>query len=164
MISGNRFWLLLLLLASPFGFSLTPGDKAPALELPQLESGSSLSLASLEGKVVYLDFWASWCGPCRISLPAMEKIHQQYAEQGFEVLAINVDEFITDAREFLEDNPVSYKVVRDAEGKSPELYQIKGMPTAFLVDRNGVIRHIHEGFSKGDASRVETLVRELLQD
>jgi thiol-disulfide isomerase/thioredoxin len=139
------------------------GDIAPAIDLPTLpDTSKQLTLESLRGKVVYVDFWASWCGPCRVSFPLLEDIRAQLAPRGFEVLAVNVDEFEDDALEFLQQVPVSYQVVRDASGTSPKTYGILGMPTGFLVDRQGVIRMVHQGFRKSDGPRLKAAIVELL--
>jgi len=121
-----------------------------------------MSLESLRGKVVYLDFWASWCGPCRVSFPQLEQLRHELGPDGFEVLAINVDEEEADARQFLADVPVSYPVVRDGEGITPQTYGILGMPTGYLIDRQGVVREIHQGFRKSDGDKLRTAIIALL--
>jgi len=142
------------------------GQTAPAVELPILTAGeapaASVSLQELRGKVVYLDFWASWCGPCRMSFPQLEQLRQELGPQGFEVLAINVDEFEKDALKFLEEIPVSYPVVRDGSGATPQKYGILGMPTAYLIDRQGVVRLVHQGFRKHDESKLRLEIIKLL--
>lgn len=138
------------------------GQPAPAVSLPQLSGGGEVSLESLRGKVVYLDFWASWCGPCRISFPQLEQLRNELGAQGFEVLAISVDESESDALAFLATMPVSYPVVYDGEGASPQAYGLLGMPTGYLIDREGVVQHIHQGFRKSDGARLRTAIVELL--
>lgn len=138
------------------------GQEAPPVRLPALSGGGDVSLESLRGKVVYLDFWASWCGPCRVSFPILEALASELGPDGFEVLAINVDEVESDAQEFLSDVPVSYLVVRDAEGVSPQTYGILGMPTGYLIDREGVVREIHQGFRKSDGDQLRTEIVKLL--
>lgn len=142
------------------------GDTAPSLELPLLSAGDadSLSLASLRGRVVYLDFWASWCGPCRVSFPQLEQLREELGSRGFEVLAVNVDEFQADAEEFLAQLPVSYPVVRDASGDSPQRFGILGMPTGFLIDREGVVRAVHQGYRKSDGPKLRAEVLRLLEE
>lgn len=141
------------------------GQPAPAVDLPRLPTdGTRISLASLRGKVVYLDFWASWCGPCRLSLPEMNTLRQELVAQGFEVLAVNVDEVEEDALLFLEEIPVSYPVIWDPTGNTSQIFGILGMPTAFLIDRSGMVREVHQGFRKGDTDKIRTQVLRLLKE
>ncbi len=160
--------LLCLCLCMPLWAQATDvkvGQNAPAIVLPNLgNNGGSTSLENLRGKVVYLDFWASWCGPCRVSFPQLEAIRAELGDRGFEVLAINVDEFEEDALEFLVEVPVSYPVVRDAEGTSPQTYGILGMPTGFLIDRQGVVRKVHQGYRKSDGEKLRAEIIKLLGD
>lgn len=138
------------------------GQAAPAVRLPELSGAGEVSLESLRGKVVYLDFWASWCGPCRVSFPLLEQLREELGPDGFEVLAINVDEVESDARRFLSEVPVSYPVVRDADGITPQTFGILGMPTGYLIDRQGIVREVHQGFRKSDGAKLRTAVVELL--
>ena len=130
--------------------------------MPELSGAGEISLEALRGKVVYLDFWASWCGPCRVSFPILEQLRVELGADGFEVLAINVDEVESDARKFLSEVPVSYLVVRDEKAVSPQTYGILGMPTGYLIDRRGVVREIHQGFRKSDGVQLRTAIVELL--
>jgi peroxiredoxin len=161
-----KYMLVSLLLALPLpaiALNVAVGDVAPAVELPNLPTdGATTSLASLRGKVVYLDFWASWCGPCRLSLPMMNVVRNELKDRGFEVLAINVDAFEADALAFLKELPVDYPVLSDVDSTSPSTYGVLGMPTAFLIDRQGVITAIHQGFRKGDAAKIRAEVEKLL--
>jgi thiol-disulfide isomerase/thioredoxin len=145
---------------------LAVGEAAPALVLPVMTGADTpdLDLASLAGKVVYLDFWASWCGPCRLSFPQLEQLRQELGERGFEVLAVNVDEFEVDARAFLEELPVTYPVVRDGSGETPARFGILGMPTGFLLDRDGVVRAVHQGFRRGDGEKLREEILDLLEN
>lgn len=138
------------------------GQAAPPVQLPELSGAGDVSLESLRGKVVYLDFWASWCGPCRVSFPVLQQLRDELGPDGFEVLAINVDEIESDARQFLSEVPVSYLVVRDGKGVTPKAYGIIGMPTAYLIDRKGIVRQIHQGFRKSDGAQLRAAVVELL--
>lgn len=142
------------------------GDRAPPLMLPSLtqQLTGSVSLAELRGKVVYLDFWASWCGPCRVSFPQLEQLRSELSSRGFEVLAVNVDELEADALQFLEDIPVSYPVVRDASGDSPARFGILGMPTGFLIDREGMVRAVHQGYRKSDGEKLRADILQLLAE
>ena len=138
------------------------GDTAPAIQLPVLGKPDSVTLDSFTGKVVYLDFWASWCGPCRVSFPQLEQIRTELGAQGFEVLAVNVDEDRADALEFLSEMSVSYPVVYDGEGVTPQTYGILGMPTGYLIDRAGVVREIHQGYKKSDGAKLRAAIINLL--
>ena len=157
---------LLCLLALPVSAGVQVGQSAPALSLPLLagSSAATLSLASLQGKVIYLDFWASWCGPCRVSFPQLEQLRRQLGPRGFEVLAVNLDELEADALQFLEEVPVSYPVVRDGTGETPRRYGILGMPTGYLIDRAGIVRLVHQGYRKSDGDALRTAIVELLGD
>lgn len=138
------------------------GQAAPAVSLPELHSAGEVSLESLRGNVVYLDFWASWCGPCRVSFPQLEALRGELGPQGFEVLAISVDENASDALQFLSEVSVTYPVVHDAEGATPQVYGILGMPTGYLIDRQGIVREVHQGFRKSDGAALRTKIVELL--
>ena len=138
------------------------GEAAPEVTLPQLPGEDAVSLSSLRGKVVYLDFWASWCGPCRVSFPQLEALRAELGGQGFEVYAINVDEVEDDALRFLAELPVNYLVVRDGSGATPQAWGILGMPTGYLIDRQGVVRKVHQGYKKSDGERLRAEIVELL--
>lgn len=141
------------------------GEPAPGFALPDLRRpAQSITLADYRGRLVYLDFWASWCGPCRRSFPVLEQLYGEFADRGFTVLAINLDEDTADAHDFLQRYPVSYPLLLDPQGRTPALYDIKGMPTAFLVDRSGVIRHVHEGFRKSDGEALRRLLLQMLEE
>lgn len=164
MIRAGLLACVLLLAPSALA-GVAGGQAAPALSHPNLpQDGGQTSLESLRGKVVYLDFWASWCGPCRLSFPQLEKLRTELGPRGFEVLAVNVDENLDDALAFLASLPVSYPVVWDPEGESPAGWGILGMPTGYLIDRQGMVRLVHQGFRKGDGERLREEVLQLLGD
>lgn len=131
--------------------------------LPALgEFGLEGSLPSLKDQVVYLDFWASWCSPCKASFPILDQWQRQFAARGFTVLGVSVDEKAGDMRDFLKKTPVSFAVVRDAAQKLVSAAGVKAMPTAFLVDRKGSIRHIHQGFRRQDEKPLAERITSLL--
>lgn len=122
--------------------ALREGAAFPALTEYALEG----RLPELGGKVVLVDFWASWCAPCKKSFPSLDTLYQQYAAAGFEIAAVSVDDSAKAMRRFLKTNPVSFPVVRDAEKRLVSDVKVQAMPTSFLLDRQGVVRAVHNGF------------------
>lgn len=139
------------------------GQSAPQFTLPTLKTDSSTSLKQFAGKVVYVDFWASWCAPCKTSFPLLNKLHQKLKAQGFEVVAINLDEDKTNGEKFLQEVPVDFTVLRDAKGEWADQYVVDSMPTSFILDKNGVVQKIHHGFVSEDIKEIEAKVLELLK-
>ena len=139
------------------------GQQAPSFTLPTLLQDQPTALDSFKGKVVYLDFWASWCAPCRTSFPILNKLHEKLKGQGFEVVAINVDEDKTNAEKFLKEIPVNFTVLRDATGEwADKQYAVESMPTSYILDKQGVIQKVHKGFTSDDVAEIEHKITELL--
>ena len=115
-------------------------------------------LASYRGKVVYVDFWASWCVPCRQSFPWMNAMHKQFAKDGLVVIAVNMDQKRADADSFLQQFPAEFTVRFDPEGRLAKGYKVRGMPTSVLLDRNGKQLMLHEGFRKQDRANLEAAI------
>ena len=122
--------------------NLEAGDALPALKASDVEG----ALPDTAGKVILLDFWASWCGPCKASFPELDKLHKAYGARGFLVLGISVDESAEDMREFLRNHPVSFPTVRDRAQVLVGAVGVDAMPTSLLVDRRGRIAVIHTGY------------------
>jgi len=142
--------------------AIEPGAKAPAFSAPAIDGGADIELASYRGKVVYLDFWASWCAPCLTSLPQLDELQRELGPDGFQVVAINVDTDPDKARRFLAKFGVAYPSASDPKGSVPAAYQISTMPTSFLIDGNGVVRYVHEGFRQGDVDELRGRIRSLM--
>ncbi|OGI39022.1 MAG: thiol:disulfide interchange protein [Candidatus Muproteobacteria bacterium RBG_16_62_13] len=118
-----------------------------------------LRLASLRGKVVYLDYWASWCEPCRQSFPWMNEMQARYGEKGLVVVAVNLDKDAAEARRFLASFPARFTVAFDPDGKTARRLALKGMPSSFLIDRQGQIVGTHVGFREAGKGKIENEIR-----
>jgi len=125
-------------------------------------SSDPLDLAALKGKVVYVDFWASWCEPCRLSFPWMNDLQRQFGKEGFVVVAVNLDRERDDAQVFLDKFAPAFKIIFDPDGAVAERFKVKGMPTSFLVDRAGRVQLTHAGFRPKDREPLEQQIRALL--
>jgi thiol-disulfide isomerase/thioredoxin len=123
-----------------------------------------LNLETLRGSVVYLDFWASWCAPCRQSFPWMQQMQQQYRAEGLEVIAVNLDQTRADADRFLRAYPTPLRLVFDPEGALAARFDVQGMPMSFLIDRHGAERYSHIGFLPKDRAGYESEIRTLISE
>jgi thiol-disulfide isomerase/thioredoxin len=135
--------------------------EAPAFQLPT--DAATVSLEKLRGKVVYLDFWASWCSPCRKSFPWMNEIQSKFKDKGLVVIAVNLDKSKDKADDFLKEFERNFVVAYDPEGKTAENYKVMGMPSSYLIDRNGHLQLTHIGFKESDTDKLEATIRELLK-
>lgn len=140
------------------------GQAAPDCQLSALAGGTGSSLKAFAGQVLYVDFWASWCGPCVQSFPYMNQLHREFGDKGLKVIAINLDEDPNDARGFLAQHPAEFLVAADPSGTCPTAFGVKAMPSTFLVDRNGIVRDVHLGFRPGEAQQSRSLVERLVQN
>jgi thiol-disulfide isomerase/thioredoxin len=146
-----------------FCISLSAQGIAPNFVLSELSSEKLHQLEDYRGRVVYLDFWASWCGPCRQSLPALDKLQQEYSPNDFVVLAINLDERSEDALAFLEQYPVSYTVLTEKTGKTQRAYELVGLPSSVLIDQKGEIIGMFQGFHPDHVRRIKKALTYLLE-
>jgi cytochrome c biogenesis protein CcmG/thiol:disulfide interchange protein DsbE len=147
--------------ASPAS-ALATGDAAPACAASLLDGGGKLSLADYRGSVVYLDFWASWCGPCRESFPFMNELQRDLAGKGLRIIAISVDKTAAEARRFLDRYPAQFTVALDTAAACPTAYRLEGMPSSFVIDRTGTVRAVHAGFRDKDRSEIRRQLQEAL--
>ena len=155
--------VLLLCLATP-AHAGKPAPRAPApipapaFDLPT--SGGTVSLDSLRGKVVYVDFWASWCGPCRQSFPWMKSLYERYADKGLVIVAINLDKDRDAAESFLEKYPAPFVVAFDPSGKTAKAFKVWGMPTSYIVGPTGAILATHPGFDPKHTALIESQIQQ----
>ena len=154
--------IALVLVLANSAQALEAGDKAPSFAMPSLTEGEKVELSQYRGKVVYLDFWASWCGPCLTAIPEIEEMRSEFPADEFQIIAINLDQKRKKALRFLAKNPIGYPSASDPKGRLPEQFGVDTMPTSYLIDRNGVIRYVHRGFSRGDGSKLRHEIRALL--
>lgn len=136
------------------------GAQAHDFELPGRDG--PVRLADLRGRVVLLDFWASWCAPCRLSFPWMERMQAQYGPQGLRVVAINVDARRADADRFLAGASAQFAIAFDPQGDTPRAYGIRAMPSSFLIGVDGRVLHAHAGFRESDKPDLEQRIRAAL--
>jgi cytochrome c biogenesis protein CcmG, thiol:disulfide interchange protein DsbE len=134
----------------------------PAQRSGAASAGDLLDLAAFKGQVVYVDFWASWCAPCRQSFPWMDRMQSELGRDGLVVIAVNVDRKHADAERFLREHPAHFRVLFDPDGLLPEEFGVRGMPTSFLIDRNGRVQLRHEGFRLSDRDALAQQIRTLL--
>jgi cytochrome c biogenesis protein CcmG, thiol:disulfide interchange protein DsbE len=151
---------LLALAGVPSARAQAVGAPAPAFDLPGVSA--PVRLAQLRGRVVLLDFWASWCAPCKLSFPWLDQMQAKYARQGLKVVAINVDARRADADRFLASTPVQLTVAFDPEGQTPRAYAIRAMPSSFLIAPDGRVLYTHAGFRESDKAALEDRIRAAL--
>ena len=156
---NTLIFLLLTFIINPAALATS---KAPVFELPG--DTESVSLEKYRNQVVYIDFWASWCSPCKYAFPWLNQMQERYGEDGFKVIGINVDKDKAMAAKFLELVPATFDIAYDPEGKVADLYSLKVMPSSYLIDRDGNLVHAHKGFKTSDGSRMEDMIRKLLDD
>lgn len=136
---------------------------APDFSLPG-KNGEAIALSKLKGQVVMLNFWASWCGPCRTEMPLMDQIYKKYNAAGFVLLGVNVDTDSTDAQKFLSQVSVSFPIAYDRENKVSKVYEVAAMPSTVFIDRKGNVRALHRGYKPGDENEYLNTIRSLIRE
>ena len=141
------------------------GSKAPNCALSSMNDTQSFDdLQQFQGKVLYVDFWASWCPPCAKSFPFMNGLDHDLKASGLQVIGVNLDQVPEDAKTFLAKYPAKFIVAADANEKCAKDFDVKAMPSSYLIDRNGVIRYVHLGFRSGEAEEIRVLAEQLLAE
>jgi thiol-disulfide isomerase/thioredoxin len=168
MRGSNNRWLKALAMAvvfvAPALAATTASAPAPGFKLSG-RGGKNIDLAQYKGQVVMINFWATWCGPCRQEMPLLEQIHKKYKGMGFTMLGVNVEPDPKAAEAWLaKQTPVSFPIAFDTDSKVSKLYKVAGMPSTVIVDRKGNMRVLHKGYKPGDEnaylSHIRTLIKE----
>ncbi len=155
--------MLMVFFILPFSVSaISVGDTVPSFKARTIDGSKSLALDDYRGKVVLIDFWASWCPPCLKSLPKYNDLRREIGTTDFEIVAVNVDENTEDAKKFLQKHPVSYPVAKDPKGILPGVFGVKAMPTSYLIDKNGVVQYVHAAFKDGDMEKIKAEIERLI--
>jgi len=144
-----------------FAIPAAADNLAPDFSLPGRDQ--TVSLGALRGKVVYVDFWASWCQPCRQSFPWMNRLQKRYQEQGLVIVGINLDKSRELSDDFLKKIPAEFTVAYDPEGKVASAYRVKGMPSSYLIDRQGRTQKTHIGYREETSGDMESAIQSLLE-
>jgi thiol-disulfide isomerase/thioredoxin len=136
---------------------------APDFALPARDGGE-LRLSDLKGQVVMINFWATWCGPCRQEMPLLEQLQAKYEPLGFTLVGVNVEPDSAAATKWLSNVPVSFPVLFDTGNSVAERFGVEGMPSSVFVDREGRVRHVHRGYRPGDEAQYADLIRSLVKE
>ena len=158
-----------VVIASLLGLFITPASastlsgKAPGFTLKS-RSGQNLRLSDFRGQVVLLNFWASWCGPCRQEMPLLEGLHKRYSKLGFTVMGVNVDTDPTKANNYLRDITVTFPIVYDLTNAVSKTFNVNAMPTTVIIDRNGNMRFMHQGYQPGYEREYKKEVVQLIKE
>jgi thiol-disulfide isomerase/thioredoxin len=151
--------------SSPEGSSSVVGQLAPDTEFATLPSAGSINLSSLRGKVVLLDFWASWCVPCQEELPLLDDLASRLKSKDIEVVGLSIDESKADALQFLKrKSSWTLTLGHDPEQKTADRFKPPKMPTSYVIDRKGVVRHVNPGFERADLKKIEDQLLQLASD
>lgn len=161
--SGLILVLSLALSGPGIAVAASVSGPAPNFTLKSL-GGKNLKLSEMAGNVVLINFWASWCGPCREEMPLLNAMHNKYEPLGFTVLGVNVEEQAENARGFLKDFPVDFPILLDDRNQVSKLYNVVAMPTTVVVDRDGNMRYLHKGYKSGDEKKYQEMIKKLVRE
>ncbi len=163
-ILQQLIWVgLISLMSLSYVHAASVSGPAPNFTLKSL-AGSNFKLSETRGKVVLLNFWASWCGPCRKEMPLLNNLHNKYKSLGFTVLGVNVEQKTSKARDFINSRPVDFPILLDSSNKVSKLYKVVAMPSTVLIDRDGKMRYLHQGYKPGDEKAYRKMVKKLIRE
>ncbi len=143
--------------------SVPLSEPAPDFTLKTL-NGPNLRLEEYRGQVVLINFWASWCGPCRQEMPILDRLHQRYEDTGFAVWGVNVEGETAPAQKIVDKTNVTFPVLIDEGQAVSEMYDLEAMPSTVVVDRDGVVRYVHRGYKPGDEAKYVEVVKKLIRE
>jgi peroxiredoxin len=145
----------------PLASGETLSGPAPNFTLDSRDGGK-VSLADFKGQVVMINFWATWCGPCRQEMPKLEAIHQRFGKLGFTLLGVNVEDNPDGAKKFLKETPVTFPILFDPKSVATKLYHVETMPSSVLIGRDGTMRFVYHGYQAGYENDYQDKIRSLL--
>jgi thiol-disulfide isomerase/thioredoxin len=157
-----RALLLAALIAAP-ALAVAPSGPAPKFQLGSM-AGKTVSIDQYKGQVVMINFWASWCGPCRQEMPILEKLYGKYKPMGFTMVGINVEPDSQLAVNWLKETPVTFPILFDTKSEVSKLYKVAGMPSTVIIDRQGNLRWLHRGYKPGDENEYLDQIRALVRE
>jgi len=165
MNKHNFFYLLLLsfFVCSTHVNALEIGQQAPDFTLKNLQ-GTNLNLTEQRGNIIVINFWASWCGPCRKEMPVLQKFHDKYSDLGVFVWGVNVEQENQAGRDFLAGLNLTFPIFFDETNKISATYQVEAMPTTVIVDRNGVVRYVFRGYKAGYEKKYAKAIKKLIRE
>ena len=160
----SRIFYAIFVSAVSLGASLSGAtESAPDFTLKSTQ-GDNVRLSEHRGEVLLVNFWASWCGPCRQEMPLLDALQQRYGKLGFNVVGVNVDKDSALANKLLKDIPVTFPVLLDNTGTVSASYNVSAMPTTVLIDRDGNVRYLHKGYKPGYEQDYEQQIKELIRE
>jgi len=144
-------------------FAADVGSPAPAFTLDAL-AGDQGALSQYKGQVVMVNFWATWCGPCRQEMPLLDQIYKKYKPAGFTLIGVSVDKEAPAVKELLARKPVSFPILLDPANQVSKAYHVGEMPSSVIIDRKGQIRYIHRGYKPGDENEYQERIRQFIRE
>ncbi|MEW6116437.1 MAG: TlpA disulfide reductase family protein [Nitrospirota bacterium] len=162
LLAASLFFAAFILCSASFVSAANPGSPAPAFTLTDI-SGKKISLSELKGKVVLLNFWATWCGPCKAEMPALNRLYIELKDKGFVILAVSLDTAEKPVKSFIAEKKLAFPVLMDSDKElSFDLYAVMGLPTTFIIDKKGIIVERILGDREWDAPQMKDKILKLL--